>query len=58
MALEEQSRIRLGLLAMGVVPGHLPRGAHGVGWSAGQGKESPGCCSAKERQVALPGWRE
>lgn len=61
IALEEQSGVRLGLPAVGVVPGLLPRGAHRVGVECRPGQGFPGfsltCCPAKERQVALPGWR-
>lgn len=38
--------------------GFCPEVLMGLGWSAGQGKAPPGCCSAKEMQVALPGWGE
>lgn len=59
---EEQSRVRLGLPAVGVVPGLLPRSAHGVRVECRPGQGFPGfslpCCPAKEWQVALPGWRE
>lgn len=65
MALEEQSRIGLGLLAMRVVPGHLPRGAHGVGVECRPGQGIPrlllsqgeaGCSARLERMKEKP-WK-